>query len=500
MSSRLAPAQLTLQLQQGVALHQQGKLQAAQAHYETVLRHAPRSFDALHLLGVIAAQRKKDAQALELFDQALKISPGSAAAWSNRGIALRNLNRFAQALASFDKALGLQPDFADAHNNRGLTLHALQRFSEALASYDAALKLNPRFAEATFNRGCLFNEWGRFSEAIDHYDAALALRPGYADARFNKAIALLRQGAFEAAWPLYESRWDVEHAGATKREFAAPLWLGKESLQDKTIFLRAEQGMGDNIQFCRYVPLLHAQGAKVLLETPGPLMQLLAGLPGVDKLVGKGSPPPAYDYHCPLLSLPLALGTTQASIPGTRAYLEADSGKSQVWRARLGLALKPRVGLVWSGNPVHRNDVNRSLSLQLLLSHLPGECEYISLQQEVRPADQQALNQGVVAHYGDELHDFSDTAALCAQLDVVLSVDTSVAHLASAMGLPTWLMLPFLPDWRWQLDRNDSPWYPTVRLFRQNESRTWQPVLVQMAADLQQYAVAWTGLQAKSAF
>ncbi|OYT92361.1 MAG: hypothetical protein CFE43_08845 [Burkholderiales bacterium PBB3] len=497
--SLLAPAQLALQLQQGVALHQQGKLQEARVHYETVLRHAPHNFDALHLLGVIAAQTKNDAHALTLFDQALKLSPNSAEAWSNRGIALKNLKHFAQALHSFDKALALKPGYADAYNNQGLVLHAIKRFGEALSSYDQALKLNPRFAEATFNRGYLLTELNRFDAAIADYDKALTLRPAYHDARFNKSIALLRQGHLEAAWPLYESRWDVEHAGHVKREFAAPLWLGKEPLRGKTIFLRAEQGMGDNIQFCRYAQLLHAQGANVLLETPKPLMHLLAELPGVGAMVEKGSHPPVYDYHCPLLSLPLALNTTLGNIPRSHAYLAADPVKTQAWRARLGLATRPRVGVVWSGNAVHKNDANRSLSLELLLRYLPAECEYISVQKEVRPADLQALAHSNVAHYGDELNDFSDTAALCAQLDVVLSVDTSVAHLAGAMGQRTWLMLPFLPDWRWLLNRDDSPWYPTAQLFRQSESRTWEPVLGRVATDLKKLAVEWAGLQSKSA-
>ncbi len=491
------PAQLARQLQQGVALHQEGKFQEAREHYETVLRKAPRNLDALHLLGVIAAQTQNNARALELFDQALKVSPRYADAWSNRGIALKNLKRFVPALESFEKALVLKPDFAAAHVNRGIVLQELGCFDAALSSYDQALKLNPDFAEAVFNRGCVLNELSRFGEAIDHYDRSLALRPGYPDARFSKSIALLRQGTFEAAWPLYESRGDVENSGFNKRVFAAPVWRGKESLEGKSILLLTEQGMGDNIQFCRYAKLLHAQGARVLLETPRPLMQLFAGLAGVNALVEKGSAPAAIDYHCPLLSVPLALNTTLATIPAPCAYIMADPAKAQAWNTRLGNGTKPRVGLVWSGNTAHKNDANRSLSLQLLLSHLPTECEYISLQKEVRPVDRQALAQGNLAHFGDDLHDFSDTAALCAQLDVVLSVDTSVAHLAGAMGLPTWLMLPFLPDWRWLLDRDDSPWYPTVLLFRQSESRSWEPVLARVASKLQKLADHWSDLRAK---
>jgi tetratricopeptide (TPR) repeat protein len=491
------PAHIALQLQQGVVLHRQGKFQEARTHYETVLRHAPRNFDALHLLGVIAAQTQDNTRALELFDQALKVNPGSADAWSNRGIALKNLNRFSQALESLEKALALKPDFADAHNNRGIVLQELRRFDASLSSYDQALKLKPDFAEAVFNRGRVLSELRRFDEAINHYDRALALRPGYPDARFNKSIALLREGFYEAAWSLHESRWDVEHAGFKKRECAAPLWLGREPLDGKSILLRTEQGMGDNIQFCRYAKLLHEQGARVLLETPKPLMSLLAGLAGVDELVEIGTAPAAIDYHCPLLSLPLALNTTLATIPAPCAYIGADPSKSKAWKARLGPATKPRVGLVWSGNTLHKNDANRSLSLQLLLSHLPSECEYFSLQKEVRPFDRQALHEGNLGHYGDELHDFSDTAALCAQLDVVLSVDTSVAHLAGAMGQPTWLLLPFLPDWRWLLDRDDSPWYPTVQLFRQSESRRWEPVLARVASNLQRLAGQWSSQPAR---
>ena len=489
--STLAPAQLALQLQQGVAHHQQGKLQQAQTHYEAVLHHAPRNLDALHLLGVVAAQTRNPLRALALFDQALEINPAYADAWSNRGIALKELTRFAQALESFDKALTLKPGLADAHNNRGLVLHELQRLDDALTSYEQALKLRPQFAQAHYNRGCLLNALNRYNEAIEAYDRALALLPGYAEARFNKSIALLRHGAFEEAWPLYESRWDVEHAAYVQGEFAAPLWLGQQPLHGKTILLRAEQGLGDNLQFCRYATLLAAQGAQVVLETPKPLMRVLAGLVGVDTLVEKGKAAVDFDYHCPLLSLPLALNTAVATIPTPGAYLAADTAKAQAWSVRLGAATRPRVGLVWSGNRAHKNDANRSLSLGQLLGFLPSGCEYISLQKEVRSQDREALAQSHVAHFGEVLDDFSDTAALCAQLDVVLSVDTSVAHLAGAMGKSTWLLLPLLPDWRWLLERNDSPWYPSMKLYRQSASHTWEPVLARVGADLQTLALGW---------
>ncbi len=270
------------------------------------------------------------------------------------------------------------------------------------------------------------------------------------------------------------------------RDFYVPQWLGAESLQDKTILLHAEQGFGDTIQFCRYVPLVAKLGAKVILEVQRPLVKLLSGLEGVSLIVARGDKIPVFDYHCALLSLPLAFRTELHTIPSVSRSIVSDKSKAANWATTLGKKTKPRVGLVWSGSTIHQNDYNRSLVLSQLLPYLPSNCEYVSLQKEIRDTDREVLvKQSGIRHFGSNLNDFTDTAALCELMDVVMSVDTSVAHLAGTLGRPTWVLLPFLPDWRWLLDREDSPWYPSLKLYRQEKIDNWDSVLEKVKTDLE---------------
>lgn len=384
----------------------------------------PAHFDALHLLGVIAAQVGNHADALSWIDKALAVHEASAAAHSNRGHALNDLRQHAAALTSYDRAIALRPDFAAAHWNQGL--------------------------------------------------------------------CYLQLGDFGKGWPKHEWRWQNEATSAfrEKRNFSVPLWLGKESLQGKTILLHAEQGLGDTIQFCRYAPLVRDLGARVVLEVQPPLMGLLSTLDGVSQLMARGDSPPAVDFHCPLLSLPLALKTGLASVPLPEGYLRADPARVAVWRDRLGARTRPRVGLVWSGSAAHKKDRFRSIPFPVLMSFLPEGCQYISLQKELRPADAQALPAwpGLLQVH-DLLTDFTETAALCEVLDIVISVDTSVAHLAAALGKPTWLLLPRASEWRWMLDRTDSPWYASMKLYRQPNPGDWVSVMNQVRADLKTLAV-----------
>lgn len=388
--------------------------------------------------------------AVELIGKAIEINPNDPLAYSNRANALKELKRFDAALASYDKAIILQPDDMQAHLNRGYTLQQLMRLDAALASFDKAIALQPDCAEA----------W------------------------CSKAVALLLKGELGLGWEMFEWRWKLTKSDLKARPFSQPLWLGKEPLAGRTVLLHAEQGFGDTIQFCRYAKLVADTGARVILEVPKPLSGLLEGLEGVTQLVETGETLPAFDYHCPLLSLPLAFKTGLASIPGSSPYLSSDAGKRRQWSELLGAKTRPRIGLVWSGSTFHKNDRNRSLTLAAVLRHLPDEFEYVSLQKEVREVDTDALNNSTVRHYGDRLADFAETAALCDLMDIVVSVDTSVAHLAGALGRTTWLLLPYVPDWRWMLDRDDSPWYQSFKLYRQSEDRQWEPVLHNVATDL----------------
>jgi len=297
------------------------------------------------------------------------------------------------------------------------------------------------------------------------------------------------QGDFENGLPLYESRWDSGKVSELigKRFFDKPTWLGKEPLQSKAILLYGEQGLGDFIQFCRYVKLVSDLGAKVILETPQSLASLMGSLEGVSELVIKGEELPFFDYQCPILSLPLAFKTKLDTIPNSSRYINLDNHLNKVieWKARLGSKFNPRVGLVWSGSPHHKNDHNRSLLLADILPFLPSQLEYISLQKEVREVDKLTLDSNPhILSFTGYLNDFVDTAALIDNLDLVISVDTSVAHLSGALGKKTLVLLPNMPDWRWLLDVEDSPWYPSMKLFRQPAAGDWSSVLDKVKLDL----------------
>jgi hypothetical protein len=427
-------------------------------------------------------------EAIKYFSSAVILKPDYAEAYSNRGSILNELKQFTAALIDFDRALILNPNLAEVYLNRGNVFKEIRRFDEALASYTRAIEIKPEYAEAYSNRGTLLDELLQNREAIINYDQAIALQPNFADAYWNKAINLLRFGDFHNGWELYEWRWKVKELGLIQRTFLQPLWLGSENIQNKTILLHAEQGLGDAIQFCRYVKLVKELGARVLLEVPKPLLGLLNGLEGVDDLIESGKALPDFDFHCPLMSLPLVFKTELASIPLTTPYINSAPQKREEWAKRLSSKTKPLVGLVWSGNSKHKNDHNRSLLLHQLLPHLPKSFEYVSLQKEVREADKNMLSGGGIRHYEDELKDFSETAALCELMDLIISVDTSVAHLAGALGKKTWVLLPHVPDWRWLLERQDSPWYESIKIYRQPSSGDWSSVIRTVRSDLIQFS------------
>ena len=417
-----------------IDLHKAGHISQAQAIYEQVLAMDPGDFDALHLLGVVAQQRKDYVKSRQLIEQAIRINP----------------------------------HHASAHNNLGNTLKELGELEAAVRSYARAIELRPDQLEAISNCGNALKELGRPIEAIHCYDRALSLNPEHPEVHLNRALAKLLLGELREGFEEYEWRWLGEKLAPKRRHFEQPLWLGDTPLAGKTILLHAEQGLGDTLQFCRYAPVLAAQGARVLLEVQRPLLQTMLRLSGVSVVIEKGATLPDFDLHCPLLSLPLACKTDLHNIPLSEGYLTADPARVGHWQTQLGERTRPRVGLVWSGSTVHVNDRNRSLQLSQLLPQLPSGPEYICLQKELRDVDRDALTDSGMRFWGDELRDFDDTAALCALVDQVISVDTSVAHLAAAMGRPTKVLLPSVPDWRWLLGREDSPWYVSAQLVRQS--------------------------------
>ena len=472
-------------ISQAIHLHKSGRVSEAQAVYEQVLQIDPENFDALHLLGVVAEQNGDHERSAQLIEQAIRMHPHHPSAYNNLGNAFKSMRRFDEAISAYQVAVRLRPDFPDALSNLGVALQAIGRSEEAFRCHERALALLPGSAEVHCNMGCTLQEMGRFDEAISRYNQAIHINSAYANAYWNKALALLLLGRYSEGWEAYEWRWRWDGFSTPRRKYAQPLWLGKDDLTGKSILLYPEQGYGDIIQFSRYARLVKQRGALVFLEAPASLHGVLSTLGGIDKLLLPGTEPAWFDFQCPLLSLPLAFKTTPNNIPLSNAYLREDPGKAAQWSARLGPKLRPRIGLVWSGSIGHKNDHNRSIPLALMQAHLPKQFDYLSLQKDVREADRSALECSDITHLGDEIQDFADTAALCHLVDLVVSVDTSVAHLAGALGKPTWLLLPTVPDWRWGLTGARTAWYDSVTLFRRGPEAGWTQVLSDLASDLQ---------------
>lgn len=430
--------------QDALTHYQAGRVADAEAACNRVLALDSQHFDALHLLGVMAYQAQHMSRATEVLSRALKTHQANANAHHTYGSALWALGQPEAGLTHLDQAIALKPDFAHAHNNRGNVLRDLHRYGDALQSFEKAVALDPTFA----------------------------------DAHWHLAITHLQMGNFAKGWESYEWRWRLK--GKAARSFPQPLWQG-ENLQGKTILLHDEQGLGDTIQFSRYATVVAGLGAKVILGVQKPLVPLLSGLAGVSHIAGWGDAVPAFDFHAPLLSLPRALKTDMATIPVSQRYLAGSSQKLAEWSAVLGPKTKPRIGLVWSGSNSQIAPYNPGMPLAALTKIISPDFEFISLQKDVQESDRAVLeSRPDIRHFGARLKDFSDTAALCDLVDLVISIDTSVAHLAGAMGRPLWLLLPFNPDWRWLLEREDSPWYPSARLFRQSLRGEWNSVLARV--------------------
>jgi Flp pilus assembly protein TadD len=467
----------------GEVLSGQNLLAEALASYDKAISLQPNFSCAWSNRGVVLMDLGRLNEALESFETALSHDSQNIEAWSNRGLALNAMRRYALALESFEMATQLNPRYVEAWSNRGIALHFLNRMEEALASFDQAINLDGNHAEAFCNKGITLTALNRPQEALLCYDAAIAIHPKSTSAHFNKALALLVMGDFQQGWKLYEWRWRLPRARPP--DISEPLWLGAESLADCTVLLHGEQGMGDVIQMSRFAKLVADRGAQVTLQVPHPLTDLLISAPGVSRVVSSHTLLPACDFQVPLMSLPLALRTRLDSIPAQVPYLRVGKERLSIWADRLGVQTLRRVGLVWSGDPVHPNDHNRSIAFGDLIRHLPAEFSYVCLQREVRDSDLDLLiEEPRVQFFGYQIEDFSDTAALCSLMDVVVTVDTSVAHLSGALGRPTWILLPFAPDFRWLLNRDDSPWYPTVRLFRQKRIGRWEEPLRSVGHEL----------------
>ena len=471
----------------GISFQKLRRLEEALSSYDKAISLQADYAEAYSNRGAVLQELKRFDEALSSYDKAISIKGDYAEAFNSRGTVLEELKRLEEALSSYHKAISINKDFTESYYNRGNVLHKLKRLEEALSSYDKAISLHEDYAEAYSNRGTVLEELKRLDEALSSYEKAISINKDYAEAYWNSSICYLLAGNFNEGWARYEWRWQSKSISKTAgiRKFSQPLWLGTEVLKDQTIFLYAEQGLGDTIQFSRYVSLVAGLGAKVVLEVQPSLVKLLSYLEGISQIISKGDKLPNFDYQCPLMSLPLAFKTELKTIPSVSKNISTDEKKVEKWQAILGEKTKPRVGIVWSGAVNHKNDLQRSLKLSQLITHLPSDYEYLSLQKEISDVDKEVLIECCkIKHFGDDLKDFTDTAALCELIDIVISVDTSVAHLAGTLGKNTWVLLPYSPDWRWLLDRNDSPWYSSVKLYRQEKINDWESALVNIESDL----------------
>lgn len=483
----LNPADPSAHYNRGTVLKQLERWMDALASFDRALAVNEKFSRAHTARAEVLGRLNRSTEAVDSYDRALALEPGDATTHNNRGAVLQSLKELDRALASYNCALAANPAYAEAHFNRGSVLADLRDFTGALASYDQALALKPDFADVYINRAVALEAEGRLSEAIASVRRGIALKPDQAEAHFNLALFLLKSGDLLSGWGELEWRWRAKSGPIyrEKRVFREPLWLGKEDLAGKTILLYAEQGLGDALQFCRYVEQVAALGARVILEVPEPLVGICGSLQGVSQVVAFESSLPPFDVQCPLMSLPLAFRTTLESIPAQPRYLRSDGSKVEQWQQRLGAPTKPRVGLTWSGKRAPGTNRERHFPLALLLPYLPDTCQYFCLQTDLRPEDAQTLAQNpTIQHFAQDLQGFSGTAALCECMDLTLSVDTSIAHLSGALGKRTWVMLPHVADWRWLLDRTDNPWYPGMRLFRQQTRSDWTPVFEQITAEL----------------
>ena len=482
-----------------------GQYESAIAALRRAVEISPELSVAYNNLGIALVESGESEAAISSYDRAIALQPDYAEAHANLANALSDAHQYDAALAAADRAIALRPGFAAGHNSRGVSLAALARFDEAVIAYERAISLDPAYADAYSNLGNSLAQIGDHAKALVALATSVQIDPSAVQPHWNYAVELLRAGNLEQGWAEYEWRWKKQDKFPRPRQrfhparFQGAHWAG-EPIAGRTILLHAEQGFGDAIHFVRYAPLVAAMGAKVVIESHDELRRLFESIPGVEQVIARGAPLPAVDAHCPFMSLPLALRTEVNTIPGATPYLHAAPDAIAQWAERLA-ALEPkpaatdppgrllRVGLCWAGSPKHSDDADRSISLSMLAPLADSHVTFVSLQKG--PARDQAAHVPAAMRLidvTDDLVDFADSAALIENLDLVITVDTAVAHLAGALGKPVWVMMRRVADWRWLINRRDTPWYPTMRLFRQTSRGDWGPVVAGVARELHRVA------------
>jgi tetratricopeptide (TPR) repeat protein len=495
---QLKPEDAGLWTALGTMLEEVKRLSDAVLCFEHALKLDPRQHEAAWRSALLLHQLGRLEEALVRLDLCDTLRPRDAVAVNARSLVLRGLKRFDDYLAVTQQAHRLDPRHADLCNNVGDAYQLLGRFEEALAWFDRALERKPSSILALENKASLLRQMHRFDAIPAIYDRIRAIEPNRAKAEFDLGNLNLLLGNFAAGWRQREARWRVPDLPIHFPAGSEPVWLGEQSIEGKTILIYSDEGLGDAIQFARYVPHLAARGARVVLVVQDGLQSLLSTLPGLVQCLPRSAAPPPSDFRCPLMSLPLAFGTTLDTIPPP-VPLSAPAERISAWDERLGVHERfgphdrLRVGLTWSGSLAHPNDISRSIPLELLTGLLELDATFISLQKDPRPADREVLERSGIVDLTAQLTDFTETAALVSCLDLLITVDTSMAHLAPTLGCPTWIMLPHAPDYRWLLNRDDSPWYPAVRLFRQDASRERVGVIERVRAELSAAIGIWNG-------
>jgi tetratricopeptide (TPR) repeat protein/GT2 family glycosyltransferase len=476
------------------SLEKQQKFTDAITNYKQAVGLKPDFAEAYNHLGVILNAQKRTSEAIEYFTKALRIDPNYAEIYNNMGIALKEKKHFTEAISYFEKAIQLEPDFAEAYYNLANSLRDETRCTEAIEYYRNAVRLKPDFAEAYNHLGVVLNAQGGYvekienDEAIKNYIRALQINPDFAEAHWNLSLVLLRTGKLIEGWKEYQWRRNPKLNITTyPHSFDKPRWDGS-SFRDKRLLVHYEQGLGDTIHFVRYLPMVKALGGTVILEVRKPLYKLLQHFPGVDELIEASfdkKPDVKFDYHTSLMDLPYIFATNLETIPAEVPYINCCPLKAKHWKKKLtGPDFK--IGIVWAGSPSHGNDHNRSCKIKYFasLSKIDGVRLYRLQKNETAEQVAVLADETMITNLGAEFKDFTDTAGVIENLDLIISVDTSVLHLAGAMGKPVWALLPFAPEWRWMLNRQDNPWYPTMKLFRQKKWGQWESVFQEVAEEL----------------
>ena len=477
---RFKPADSKALLRLGQSARQMGDQKTALKSFLLIPSGDPNYFDAQLDAGLIFIKIENIEAAMKCLCSALKTQPTSVAALASRAFAFVKIEQYENALLDLTKCTQLNQKKADLFYNRALVYRKLHDNENALADYTRAIELDDSHYRAYNNRAIALRDLKRFDAAINDFDKAITINRDFAEGHWNKALTLLRIERYEDAWPLFEYRWHSPNFTSPNRSFDKPLWLGNEPLDGKKILIHSEQGLGDSLQFCRYVKLVRNLGCQIYLEVEKPLMRIMSELLPANCIFEKNSKLPNFDFHCPMMSLPLAFNTGIRTIPGKTPYLSPCDSDKKLWKNRLGTKTKPRIGIAWQGNPAHVNDTKRSIPLKKVIDYLPPDFEWISLQKDISTEDQNIIKStSKLHHFGEDIGDFCSSAGLCDALDAVISVDTSIAHLAGAIGKPVHILLPYNADARWHENRSDTPWYTTATLFRQNTDNEWAAPLAQ---------------------